>query len=243
MALLEVTDLQVQHGLLKAVRGVSFSVTQGEAVALVGANGAGKSTMLRSVAGAHPPSAGTVSLDGHDVTRTPAHKRVREGLALVPEGRRLFPELTVLENFKVAGHRGRKGEWDLDRVLDAFPLLRPVIHQKGGQLSGGQQQAAAIGRALMTNPRVLLIDELSLGLAPIAVDAVYDSVNSLIDSGATAVLVEQDLKRAMSVADRVLCMLEGRLVLEAPTSEVTREQVTAAYFGVPEEPMKWRSEA
>jgi branched-chain amino acid transport system ATP-binding protein len=139
----------------------------------------------------------------------------------------------VLENLQVAGRRGRKGAWNVDAVLDAFPLLRPILNRRAGQLSGGQQQAAAIGRALMSNPRVLLIDELSLGLAPVAVEAVYESVSSLISSGATVLLVEQDLRRALSVADRVICMLEGRLVLEAETSHVSREDVTAAYFGVP----------
>jgi branched-chain amino acid transport system ATP-binding protein len=233
MKVLDVVELEARHGLLHAVRGVSFSVGEGETIALVGANGAGKSTMLRCLAGAHDASAGRIVLGDHDVTTMPVHRRVREGIALVPEGRRLFPELTVLENLQVAGRRGRKGSWNVDAVLDAFPLLRPIIDRRAGQLSGGQQQAAAIGRALMANPRVLLIDELSLGLAPVAVEAVYESVSSLISSGATVILVEQDLRRALSVADRVICMLEGRLVLEAATSDVSRVDVTAAYFGVP----------
>ena len=238
MTTLRVEGLDARHGLLQAVRGVSFAVSEGETVALVGANGAGKTTLLRCIAGAHPPAHGSVALDGRDVTGMPAHRRVREGIALVPEGRRLFPEMTVLENLQVAGRRGRKGAWDIDRVLDAFTVLRPLAGRRAGQLSGGQQQLAAIGRALMTNPRVLLIDELSLGLAPIAVDEVHDSVASLISSGATVVLVEQDLRRALSVADRVLCMLEGRIVLEAPTAGVSRQEVTAAYFGVPAEPVE-----
>jgi branched-chain amino acid transport system ATP-binding protein len=232
MSLLEVHDVQARHGLLPAVRGVSFTVDQGQTIALVGANGAGKTTLLRTIAGAHPASAGRVVLDGEDITTVPAHRRVGRGIALVPEGRRLFPELTVLENLLVAGRRARPGEWTAEKVLDAFPLLRHVAHRRGSQLSGGQQQAAAIGRALMTNPRVLLIDELSLGLAPVAVNAVYESVSTLLAGGATVVLVEQDLQRALSVADRVLCLLEGRFVLEAPTSDVTRSQVTAAYFGI-----------
>ena len=232
MSLLEVHDLQARHGLLPAVRGVSFAVDQGQTIALVGANGAGKTTLLRTIAGAHPASAGRIALDGEDITTVPAHRRVGRGIALVPEGRRLFPELTVLENLLVAGRRARPGEWTTEKVLDAFPLLRPVANRRGSQLSGGQQQAAAIGRALMTNPGVLLIDELSLGLAPVAVDAVYESVSTLLAGGATVVLVEQDLQRALSVADRVLCLLEGRFVLEAPTSEITRAQVTAAYFGI-----------
>ncbi len=232
MSLLTVEELQAGYGLLTAVRSISLSVGEGETLALVGANGAGKTTLLRTIAGAHPVSAGRVLLDGDDVTHLPAHKRVQRGLALVPEGRRLFPELTVKENLQVAGKRGRRGDWTLNTVLDAFPLLGDVLHKQASQLSGGQQQAAAIGRAMMTNPRVLLIDELSLGLAPIAVDAVYQSVSSLLRGGATVVLVEQDLERAMSVSDRLMCVLEGSVVLDAPTAAVTREQITAAYFGV-----------
>lgn len=235
MNLLEVHDLEARHGLLKAVRGISFSVGEGETLALVGANGAGKTTLLRTVAGAHPCTGGRVLLAQEDVTGLPAHSRVAQGMALVPEGRRLFPEMTVLENLMVAGRRGAKGpqrSWNLETVLDAFPMLKPLKDKRASELSGGQQQAASIGRAMMTNPRVLLIDELSLGLSPVAVDAVYESVTALIQGGATVVLVEQDLQRAMSVADRMLCMLEGRVVLEAKTSAVTRDEITAAYFGV-----------
>jgi branched-chain amino acid transport system ATP-binding protein len=232
VSLLDVVDLEARHGLLKAVRGVSFSIAEGETVALVGANGAGKTTMLRTIAGAHPSSGGRLSFAGTDITSTPTHRRVAAGLALVPEGRRLFPEMTVQENLMVAGRRARPGPWTIDSVLEAFPMLKPLRHRRASQLSGGQQQAASIGRALMTNPRLLLIDEVSLGLAPIAVDAVYESVARLIGDGATVVLVEQDLNRALSVADRVLCVLEGRIVLEAATADVTRDQITAAYFGV-----------
>jgi branched-chain amino acid transport system ATP-binding protein len=233
-AALVVEDLEAGHGLLVAVRGISLSVAEGETLALVGANGAGKTTLLRTIAGAHHATAGRVVLDGQDVTRLSAHRRVKQGLALVPEGRRLFPELTVKENLQVAGKRGRRGEWTIDTVLDAFPLLREVLTKRASQLSGGQQQAAAIARAIMTNPRVLLIDELSLGLAPLAVDAVYESVAHLLSGGATVVLVEQDLQRAMSVSDRLMCLLEGRVVLEAASRDVTRDQVTAAYFGIRE---------
>ncbi|MGW7166431.1 ABC transporter ATP-binding protein [Streptomyces sp. NPDC054884] len=230
--LLDVSRLVARHGLLQAVRGVSLTVVDGETVALVGANGAGKSTMLRTVAGAHPAAEGTVALDGDDITGLPAHRRVARGLALVPEGRKLFPDMTVEENLLVAGRRARPGPWSVDTVLDAFPLLRPMRHRRAGSLSGGQQQATSIGRALMTNPRLLLVDEVSLGLAPVAVDAVYESLTALIRDGATVVLVEQDLSRAMSVADRVVCMLEGRVVLDAPVGDVTRDQVTDAYFGL-----------
>jgi branched-chain amino acid transport system ATP-binding protein len=232
MSLLEVDHLVAGHGLLPAVRDVSFTVDSGEILALVGANGAGKSTLLRTIAGAHPATSGTVRFGGADVTRQPAHRRVSAGLALVPEGRRLFPDLTVEENLLVAGARGRKGRWNLAALLDAFPILAAVRGQRASSLSGGQQQAATIARALMTNPRLLLIDELSLGLSPKAVDGVYELLGQVIRDGATLVLVEQDLDRALSVATRVLCLLEGRLVLEAAGADVTREQVTAAYFGL-----------
>jgi branched-chain amino acid transport system ATP-binding protein len=166
------------------------------------------------------------------VTRLPAHRRVALGIALVPEGRRLFPDMTVVENLLVAGRHGRPGPWTVDTVLDAFPLLRPLRHRRAAALSGGEQQATAIGRALMTNPRLLLLDEVSLGLAPRAVDAVYASLTRLLAGGATVVLVEQDLARAMAIADRVVCMLEGRIVLEGAAAALTRERVTEAYFGL-----------
>ena len=231
MTLLAVDRLGARHGLLQAVREVSFEVGEGETVALIGANGAGKSTLLRTIAGAHPPSGGTVRYDGADLAGTAAHQRVRRGIALVPEGRRLFPELTVEENLQVAGRRGRPGPWRLDTVLAAFPALRPLLGRPAATLSGGQQQATAIARALMTNPRLLLIDEVSLGLSPKTVDQVYASVAALRGSGATLLLVEQDLGRALGVADRVICLLEGRVVLDAPAAGVTRDEVVTAYFG------------
>jgi branched-chain amino acid transport system ATP-binding protein len=232
MTLLAVDQLDARHGLLPAVRGVSFAIAEGETVALVGANGAGKTTLLRALAGAHPASAGTVRFDGADVTALPAHRRVALGIALVPEGRRLFPEMTVAENLIVAGRCRRPGPWKLDTVLDAFPLLRPLRDRRAAALSGGEQQATAIGRALMTNPRLLLLDEVSLGLAPQAVDTVYESLARLLATGATVVLVEQDLARALRTAGRVICLLEGHIVLEGPAAELTREQVTEAYFGL-----------
>jgi len=231
MTLLAVDRLGARHGLLQAVREVTFEVGEGETVALIGANGAGKTTLLRTIAGAHPPSGGTVRYDGADLAGTAAHQRVRRGIALVPEGRRLFPEMTVEENLRVAGRRGRPGPWTLDTVLAAFPALRPLRGRAAATLSGGQQQATAIARALMTNPRLLLIDEVSLGLSPKAVDQVYASVAALREGGATLLLVEQDLARALSVADRVICMLEGRVVLDAPAAGLTRDEVVTAYFG------------
>jgi branched-chain amino acid transport system ATP-binding protein len=232
MTLLSVEALDVRHGLLQAVRDVSFSLDEGETVALVGANGAGKTTLLRAIAGAHAPASGRIIFDGTDITHLPPHKRVRLGIALVPEGRRLFPGMTVEENLLTAEAAGRSGAWTVDRVLAAFPLLAPLRKRQARALSGGEQQAAAIGRALMCNPRLVLLDEISLGLAPIAVDAVYASLRVLMESGATILLVEQDLARAMGIASRVVCMLEGRIVLEGASAELTREQITAAYFGL-----------
>lgn len=232
MSLLEVTGLQARHGLLQAVRGVSFSVAEGERIALVGANGAGKTTLLRTLAGAHPAAAGSVRFADREITGVPAHRRVGLGIALVPEGRRLFPDLTVEENLLVAGRHARRGPWTVAKVLEAFPLLQPLRERRAASLSGGEQQATAIGRALMTNPRLLLLDEVSLGLAPVAVDLVYRSLESLLAAETTTVLVEQDLGRAMRVTDRVICMLEGSLVLQGASAELTREQVTQAYFGL-----------
>jgi branched-chain amino acid transport system ATP-binding protein len=230
MSLLEVRAVDAQYGLLKAVRGVSITIDEGETRALVGANGAGKTTLLRTIAGAHRPATGAIVFDGVDVTRIPAHKRVALGIALVPEGRRLFPGLTVEENLSIASGR-RGGAWTVDKVLETFPMLQERRHQRAATLSGGEQQATAIGRALMCNPRLLLLDEVSLGLAPIAVAAVYESLKTLIGSGATVVLVEQDLGRALGVASRVTCMLHGQVVLEGAATGLTREQITAAYFG------------
>jgi len=211
---------------------VSLDIAEGETVALVGANGAGKTTLLRTIAGAHSPHAGTITFDGADITRVPTYKRVSLGIALVPEGRKLFPDLTVEENLLVAGKHARPGRWDVAAVVEAFPLLAPLLGKRASALSGGEQQATAIGRALMTNPRLLLLDEVSLGLAPVAVDLLYDSLQRLIAEGATVLLVEQDLTRAMSTAGRVVCMLEGRLVLDGRAESFSRDEVTAAYFGL-----------
>ena len=232
MTLLDVDGLDCRYGLLQAVRGVSFEVAQGEIVALIGANGAGKSTLLRAIAGAHRPHAGRVTFDSADVTRLPAHRRVSLGIALVPEGRRLFPSLTVEENLRVAAVGNRRGRWNVQAVLDVFPLLQARRKMPAATLSGGEQQAVAIGRALMSNPRLLLLDEVSLGLAPVVVDAVYRSLANVISEGATVLLVEQDLTRALRVAGRVICMLEGRIVLEGAAQSLDRDRVVDAYFGL-----------
>ncbi|HWO44323.1 MAG TPA: ABC transporter ATP-binding protein [Methylomirabilota bacterium] len=230
MTLLRVEEIDCRYGLLQAVRGVTFDVTQGETISLIGANGAGKSTLLRAIAGAHEPHGGRVVFDDIDVTSMPAHRRVSLGIALVPEGRRLFPSLTVEENLRVAAVR--RGRWNVQSVLEVFPLLQPRLHSAAANLSGGEQQAVAIGRALMSNPRLLLLDEISLGLAPIVVDAVYRSLAGIISEGTTVLLVEQDLTRALKVAGRVICMLEGRIVLEGEAASLDRDRIVSAYFGL-----------
>jgi branched-chain amino acid transport system ATP-binding protein len=232
LSLLTVESLEARHGLLTAVRGVTLAVDEGETVALVGANGAGKTTLLRTIAGAHRASSGRVVFAERDVTRMRAHRRVSIGLVLVPEGRHLFPGLTVEENLRVARGNGREQRWTVDEVYEAFPMLAPLRHRRAATLSGGEQQATAIGRALMTNPRLLLLDEVSLGLAPAAVEGVYASLRKLIEGGSTIVLVEQDLSRVMATASRLVCMLEGRIVLEGVPADLSREVVTAAYFGL-----------
>jgi branched-chain amino acid transport system ATP-binding protein len=232
LTLLQVEKIDSRYGLLQAVREVSFEVAQGETVALIGANGAGKTTLLRTIAGAHRPHGGRIVFDGADVTRVPAHRRVSMGIALVPEGRRLFPGLTVEENLRVATVPGRRGRWTVQTVLDVFPLLQARRRHPAAHLSGGEQQAVAIGRALLSNPRLLLLDEVSLGLAPVVVDAVYESLKNVIGEGTTVLLVEQDLTRALQVAGRVICLLEGRIVLEGDARSLDRDRVVGAYFGL-----------
>jgi len=231
--LLETRGLRAAHGQLLAVRDMDFSIKRGEIVALIGANGAGKTTLLRCLSGVHPVADGQVLLHDRDVTALEAHQRVQRGLVMVPEGRRLFGDMSVRENLRVAGDHGRKGEWTLQKVLDALPALVSIIDRPAAALSGGQRQAAAIGRALMTNPDVLLLDEISLGLSPIAVDEVYRNLETLRQTGSTSMLlVEQDLSRAMAFADRILCLREGRIVLQGLANTLSREAVTQAYFGM-----------
>jgi len=232
VSLLAVDRLDVRHGLLQAVREVSFAIDEGEIVALVGANGAGKSTLLSAIAGEHLPSGGGVAFDGADVTSMRAYQRVAQGIALVPEGRRLFGGMSVEENLKVAMRVGRRGYWTLDRVMELFPMLSARRDALAGNLSGGERQAAAIGRALITNPRLLLLDEVSLGLAPVVIEQLYRSIRSLLQGGATLILVEQELTRALSVATRVICMLEGRIVLDGAAQAMSRDQIVDAYFGL-----------
>jgi branched-chain amino acid transport system ATP-binding protein len=231
-ALLEVESAVVRYGEFEALHGIDVRVDEGETLAVIGANGAGKSTLLKLIAGALKPSAGSVRLGGEDVTRLPAHARVKRGIALTPEGRRIFGSMTVEENLMVGAHSKRPGPWSLATVYAAFPILADLKDRRGGVMSGGQQQATAIARALMSNPRLLLLDEISLGLAPVVIADIYAALPRITERGTTVLIVEQDLSQVLRAADRVQCLLEGRTVLEAPAREVTREQVTSAYFGL-----------
>ncbi len=231
MALLSARGIDARYGDVRAVTDVSLEVADGELLALVGANGAGKSTLLRVLAGAHRPHSGSVQLHGDDVTGLRDFERNRRGICLVPEGRRLFASLTVRENLQVGGGSQRRGQWDLGTVADALPMLGPLMDRNASQLSGGQQQAVAIGRALMSNPDVLLLDEVSLGLAPIIIEELYESLAAVRGGGLGIVLVEQDLDRTVAVADRLVCMLEGEAILEGTPGELSRDAITDAYFG------------
>ena len=229
--LLEIAGLDVFYGDFQALFGVSMSVPRGGATALVGANGAGKTTLLRTIAGAQPPACGFVRYDGADITAAPPHRRIARGIAVVPEGRRLFPSLTVQENIQVGAVAAASGAWPLERIYDAFPMIARRRGQRAFTLSGGEQQAVAIARALAAGPSLLLLDEISLGLAPLVVEDLYGTLAGLRSAGATLVIVEQDLRRAMDACDHLVCLLEGRVALAAPVADVSRDQVIAAYFG------------
>jgi branched-chain amino acid transport system ATP-binding protein len=232
VTLLEVDHLASFHGDFQALFDVSVRVAEGETVAVIGANGAGKSTLLRTVAGLQQRGTGTVAFDGRPLAGVPAHRRLGLGIAMVPEGRRIFPSLTVEENLKVAAARGRPGRWEVAAVLRLFPALADLRHRPGTWLSGGEQQMLAIGRALMANPRLLLLDEVSLGLAPLVVRRIYETLPEIRAAGATVVVVEQDIGQALAAADRVYCLLEGRVALQGRPAELTRRQITDAYFGL-----------
>jgi branched-chain amino acid transport system ATP-binding protein len=230
--ILEVRDLTVHHGQLRALDRVSLRVFPGEVYAIIGANGAGKSTLLRTIAGLHHPTEGAIRYDGQDVTRIRPERRATSGIAMVPEGRRLFGSLTVQENLQVGATYARQGQWTIERVYEMFGWMRERRNQRTEQLSGGEQQAVAIGRALVANPRVLLLDELSLGLAPVVVQRIYGMLPQILASGLTVLLVEQDVSQVLRVASHLQCLLEGRTTLEGTPSDVTPEQVEAAYFGL-----------
>jgi len=231
-ALLEVRDLTVHHGQLRALDAISLRVLPGEVYAIIGANGAGKSTLLRTIAGLHQPTEGAVLLDGADVTGVRPERRARQGIVMVLEGRRLFGSLTVEENLQVGTSYARQGPWTIERVYEMFDWMRGRRDQRTSQLSGGEQQSVAIGRALVANPRVLLLDELSLGLAPVVVQRIYAMLPQILATGLTVLLVEQDVSQALRVATHIHCLLEGRTTLEGPPAGVTASQVEAAYFGL-----------
>jgi branched-chain amino acid transport system ATP-binding protein len=232
VTVLEVRELTVHHGQLKALDNVSFTVEAGEVYAIIGANGAGKSTLLRTISGLHHPTSGTISYDGKDVTRLRPERRAIGGLVMVPEGRRLFPSLTLEENLQIGATYAGSGEWTIERVYELFPWMRERRYQRTEQMSGGEQQSVAIGRALVANPRVLLLDELSLGLAPVVVQRIYATLPRILETGITALIVEQDVSQALRVATHIHCLLEGRTTLQGTPAEVTAAQVEAAYFGL-----------
>jgi branched-chain amino acid transport system ATP-binding protein len=231
-ALLEVAGVDAHHGQLQALFGVDLAVDEGDTVAMIGANGAGKSTLLHTIAGALRPTRGTVTFAGASLAGVAADRRVGLGIALVPEGRRLFPSLTVEENLLVGAHRRRRGAWNVARVVELFPWLDRLRNRRAAYLSGGEQQAVAIGRALMANPRLLLLDEVSLGLAPAVVKQVYAALPGIVAEGITVIVVEQDIGQALAVARHVTCLLEGRVSLQGRPAELTRDHITAAYFGM-----------
>jgi branched-chain amino acid transport system ATP-binding protein len=233
VAVLETHGLTAFYGHFQALFGITFALNEGETVAIVGANGAGKSTFLKAIAGLLPRPASAVRLDGREIGALPAFEIVKLGIALVPEGRRLFPSLSVEENLLVGAYgRQLDGPWTLTAVYRLFPVLRERRRAPSTALSGGQQQMVAIGRSLMSNPRILLCDELSLGLAPIVIRDIYAALADVKKHGTSVVLVEQDLAHAMSVADRAYCFQEGRVSLSGRPQDLTRDAIHAAYFGL-----------
>ena len=233
VAVLETHGLTAFYGHFQALFGITFALNEGETVAIVGANGAGKSTFLKAIAGLLPRPASAVRLDGREIGALPAFEIVKLGIALVPEGRRLFPSLSVEENLLVGAYgRQLDGPWTLTAVYRLFPVLRERRRAPSTALSGGQQQMVAIGRSLMSNPRILLCDELSLGLAPIVIRDIYAALADVKKHGTSVVLVEQDLAHAMSVADRAYCFQEGRVSLAGRPQDLTRDAIHAAYFGL-----------
>ena len=231
-ALLEVRGIDAFYGDFQALFGVSLAVEAGQVVAVIGANGAGKSTLLKSIAGLMHPRHGDILFDGAVITGSKAFDMVARGIALVPEGRRLFPSLTVEENLLIGGQSRRGGPWSLARVYELFPALEERRRLPATALSGGQQQMAAIGRALMSNPRLLLCDEISLGLAPIVIRDIYSQLPKIVSEGLSLIIVEQDIVQALKAANRVYCLQEGRVALEGAARELTRDAIAAAYFGV-----------
>ncbi|WP_334194521.1 ABC transporter ATP-binding protein [Pararhodobacter sp.] len=230
--LLNLQALNAHYGDFQALYGVNLTVEPGEVVAVIGANGAGKTTMLRSIAGLLRNAPEAIRWKGQPIGALRADQVAALGIALVPEGRLLFPSLSVEENLVIGGQLGREGPWSLPRVYDLFPILKERRNQQSTSLSGGQQQMVAIGRALMANPELVLMDEISLGLAPVIIRQIYEALPGIVGEGLTAVIVEQDIAKALSVSQRVYCLQEGRVSLEGQSQTVPREEITRAYFGV-----------
>lgn len=235
MAMLEVKDLEVYYGMIRAIKGLSFEVNEGEVIALIGANGAGKTTILHTVTGLINPAKGSISFEGKDITKTPAHKIVKLGMSHVPEGRHVFAEMTVYENLLLGAYtRTDKAEIDkdLENIYKRFPRLEERKKQLAGTLSGGEQQMLAMGRALMSRPKIILMDEPSMGLSPIYVSEIFDIIKEVSKSGTTVLLVEQNAKKALSIANRAYVLETGKIVLEGDANELMNdESVKKAYLG------------
>ena len=235
MAMLEVKDLEVYYGVIQAIKGVSFQVNQGEVIALIGANGAGKTTILHTVTGLLSPKRGSVVFEGKEITKVPAHKIVSMGMAHVPEGRRVFAELSVYENLKMGAYT-RKDKKEIEErlatVYKRFPRLEERKNQMAGTLSGGEQQMLAMGRALMSKPKIILMDEPSMGLSPIMVNEIFDIIRAVSESGTTVLLVEQNAKKALSIADRAYVLETGNIVLEGKAEDLLEnDSIKKAYLG------------
>lgn len=232
MPLLSTHGLTAHYGQFQALFGIDITLEPGECVAIIGANGAGKTTLMRSISGALRNAPEAIAFKGQAIGALPAEDVLRLGIAMVPEGRKLFPSLSVEENLLIGAHaRKGTGPWGLETVYELFPVLRERRHNPGTALSGGQQQMVAIGRALMSNPDVLLCDEISLGLAPVVIRDIYAALPRIRSGGAATIIVEQDIGQALKVADRVYCMMEGRVTLSGPASSLSRDAIHAAYFG------------
>jgi branched-chain amino acid transport system ATP-binding protein len=229
--ILRVEDLKAGYGDFQALFGISLELKAGEVLSLIGANGAGKSTLLKAITGLVPSKPEMISLRGQPIGGMRPDRIARLGIAMVPEGRRLFRSLTVEENLIIGGERAPAGHWTLESIYALFPILAERRNNPGTALSGGQQQMVAIGRALMANPEIILFDEISLGLAPVVIKDIYAALPSIVATGVSVVLVEQDVSRALGVADRFICMQEGRVSLAGTPSDFNRAEITAAYFG------------
>ena len=230
--MLRAQGITAAYGDAQALFGIDFSMSIGEIVALIGANGAGKSTFLKTITGLLPLRSGELEFEGQSLRGLDAADIVKLGIAMVPEGRRLFPSLTVEENLLMGALSGRKGSWNLSRVFQLFPILEEKRNVPSTSLSGGQQQMVAIGRALMSNPRLLLCDEISLGLAPVVIREIYAALPSIMEEGLSLLIVEQDVQLAMQASSRVVCLQEGLVSLEGKSSELSRDQISKAYFGL-----------